>query len=193
MLHPALRQLLRSQTAAKWRRLRRAFSSRRRGVLAILAASLAVVWCGNVIMSVLLREPTSPERFARLVPTGLFVYAMWHVLKTAFKRPDDAIEWTSAEREFVCAAPFERHELIFYRLASILNATLAKAACFTLLMLPDLRQPLGGLVGMLLALIFLDLLRLIVEITAHGLGTTTYRRFRARRRPFPQPSLSARW
>ena len=178
MLHPALRQLLRSQTTAKWRRLRRAFSTRRRLLLSILAVSLAAIWCGNVILSVLLREPTSPESFTRLVPTGLFVYAMWHVLKTAFKRPEDALEWTSAEREFVCAGPFERHELIFYRLASILNATLAKAACFTLLMLPDLRQPLGGFGGMLLSLVFLDLLRLNVEITTHGLATSTYRRFR---------------
>ena len=64
-----------------------------------------MVWCGNVVMSVLLREPTSPERFARLVPTGLFVYAMWHVLKTAFKQPEEAIEWTSAERELGVRRP----------------------------------------------------------------------------------------
>ena len=56
-------------------------------------------------------------------------------------------------------ARFERHELIFYRLASILNATLVKAACFTVLMLPDLRHPIAGFVGALLALICLDLLR----------------------------------
>ena len=71
-----------------------------------MAAILAAIWCGNMVMSVMLREPTSPEQFARLVPTGLFVYALWHVLKTAFKHPEDAIEWTSAERELLCAGPF---------------------------------------------------------------------------------------
>jgi hypothetical protein len=178
MLHPALAQLLRAQTSAKWRRLRRTCSTRRRLFLSVLAALLAVIWCGNVVMSILLRQPTAPERFERMVPMGLAVYAVWHVLKTAFKRPEEAIEWTPAEREFVCAGPFERHQLIFYRLASILNATLAKATCFTLLMLPDLRQPWGGWVGMFLALVFLDLLRLNVEITTHGLATRTYRAFR---------------
>ncbi len=179
MLHPALRQLLHAQTHAKWRRLRRSFSTRRRLLLSLLAIVLAVVWFGNVVMSILLRMPTSPERFTRQVAMGLLAYALWHVLKTAFKRPEDAFEWSSAEREFVCAGPFERHQLIWYRLASIRNATIAKAACFTLLMLPDLRQPAAGFVGMLLALVFLDLLRLNIEIMVHGLAERTYRRFRA--------------
>src|SRR5690606_26032510 len=139
---------------------------------------LAVVWCSNMLLSILFREPATPERFARLVPICLFLYALWHVVKTAFQRPVDAIDWTPAEREWLCAGPFEPHERIFYRLATIFNATLIKATCFTLLMLPDLRQPLAGFVGMLLALMFLDLLRVNVEITTHGLAARTYRRFR---------------
>jgi hypothetical protein len=143
-----------------------------------LATVLGAVWCGNIVMSAIFRQPAGAERFAQLVPAGLLVYALWHVLKTGFKRPEEAIEWTTAERELLCAGPFQRHELIAYRLASILNATLIKAGCFTLLMLPDLQQPLAGLVGVLLSLIFIDLLRMNVEITAHGLSERSYRRFR---------------
>jgi hypothetical protein len=178
MLHPALRQLLASQTAAKWRRLRRAFSSRRRCMLSLVATALAAVWCGNILLSVLMRESAPPARFAQMVSTGLFVYALWHVLKPAFKRPEEALEWTAAERELLGAGPFRRSELIFYRLTHILNATLVKAVCFTLLMLPDLHRPLAGLVGIFLGLIFLDLLRINLEITTHGLAQATYRRFR---------------
>ncbi len=178
MLHPALRRLLRAQASAKWRRLTRAFSCRRRFYLSILAVVLAAVWLGNVALSVLFREPTEPTRFARLVPVGFLVYGLWHLIKASFKRPEEAIEWTSAEREWLCAGPFTRRDLVLYRLAGIANATWIKAACFAILMLPDLSSPWAGFVGALLALLFLDLLRLAIEITAFSLDARSYHRWR---------------
>lgn len=45
-------------------------------------------------------------------------------------------------------------------------------------MLPDLRLPAVGLTGALLALLFVDLFRMAVEIIAGGVGEQTYRRLR---------------
>lgn len=178
ILHPAVRCLLKAQAVAKWRKLCRAFSCRRRLVLSIVAVLLTAVWIGNAVLSVMLREATPPERFARIVPIGFLVYAIWHVVKSAFSRPPQAIEFTSAEEEFVGGAPLYRHQLIAYKMAGILNATLLKASCFTLLMLPDLPHPIAGFVGFLLGLVFLDCLRLMVEITAFSLSKSVYQRYR---------------
>lgn len=178
-LHPAIRLLLRYQSLAKTNRFRRAFSSRRKLALSILALGLAAVWIGNVVLSIVFREPTPPERFATLVPTGLLVYSLWHLIKPAFKRPEGEIEWTDAERELVCAGPFRRRDVLAYHLAGILNASVVKAACFTVLMLPDLSRPLAGFIGGLLALLLVDLFRLLVEISAFGMSRRAYLTFRA--------------
>ncbi|MCA9167635.1 MAG: hypothetical protein KDB23_08200 [Planctomycetales bacterium] len=177
LMHPALDQLSRYQRGAVFRRLRRGFSCKRRFYLSILGALLGVVWLGNVTLSVMFREPAAPERFRLFVAAGFLVYGLWHVVKVAFQRPPQPIEWTPAEEELLCGGPFERRELIVYRLCTIFNASLVKATCFTVLMLPDLTRPMAGFIGTLAALCALDLIRITLEIIAFSLSRSVYRRF----------------
>jgi hypothetical protein len=65
-----------------------------------------------------------------------------------------------------------------YRFGPIITSAALKATCFSLLMLPDLCLPVVGLIGALLALLFVDLFRMAVEIVAGGVGRQTYRRLR---------------
>ena len=65
-----------------------------------------------------------------------------------------------------------------YRLIAIAAAAMAKAACFSLVMLPDLQVWLAGLAGMLMALLFVDLIRMAMEIAAYGMGRKAFVRFR---------------
>ena len=174
MFHPAIAQLLRFQSMAKLRRMCRGFSTRRRFLLSSLGLILAVVWLGQAAVSILLREPTDPAKFRSLVPLGMLAYGLWHVLKVACRRPEEPIEWTPAERELLCGGPFQRHHLVVYRLATITMAAIFKAACFSLLMLPDLHVWEAGFFGSLLALLFLDLIRMSVEVTACGISRRTY-------------------
>lgn len=178
LLHPAIRVLLQAQVVARGRRLRRAFSTPRRLALSTLAAVLACVWLGNVVLSILFREPADPERFAQLLPIGFFVYAAWHLIKCTFARPEQGIEWTPAEQAWLVAGPLTRRDLLSYRFMGMLSSSLLKASCFAFLMLPDLRQPLAGFAGMLLALLFVDLWKMTIELTTHGMSRAVYRRFR---------------
>lgn len=178
VLNPGLRQLIRFQTTAKCRRMLRGFSSPRRLCWSVVATVLAMLWLSNAAMSILFRRSADIERFQSWIPLGLLVYASWHVIKVVCHRPEEPIEWTSAERELLCGGPYRRSELILYRLASITNAALIKAVCFTLLMLPDLTLFGTGFVGTFLALLFLDLLRMALEITAHGMSPAVYVRVR---------------
>ncbi len=177
-LHPALAQLLRYQASARLRRIRRGFATPRRLVLSCLGLVLALIWLSNAALTIFLREPSDPATLRSFVPLGLLVYSLWHIVRVAYRRPEEAVEWTPAERELLCGRPFERRDLLVYRFGPILTAAAFKASCFALLMLPDLRLPTVGLVGALLALLFVDLFRMAVEIAAFGAGRQTYHHLR---------------
>ncbi len=147
-------------------------------VLSILAAFLAVVWLGQVAAGLLLRAPADPDKLAVWIPMGLLAYAIWHLLKTACRTPSEPFEWTPAEQELLGGAPLRRYDLVAYRLIAIAIAAVAKAACFSLVMLPDLRVWLAGFIGMLLALFFVDLVRIALEIIAYGMSRQEFLRFR---------------
>ena len=176
--HPALARLLRDQSRASLRRLRRHLASRRRLVLSCLAVVLSLLWLGNAALSILFRESADPDHLRHWVPLGLLAYAVWHVVKVGYRRPEHAIEWSTAEREILTAAPFARGQLLTYRLASVVGASVMKAGLFVLLMLPDLPRPLFGFVGILLALLLIELWRMTVEMTACGVSQVTYRKLR---------------
>jgi len=178
ILHPALAQLLRHQASAKLGRMFRGFSTPRGLVLSCLGLLLALIWLGNAALTIFLREPSDPATLRSVIPLGLLVYSLWHIVRVAYRRPEEAIEWTPAERELLCARPFERGDLLLYRFGPIFTSAAIKAACFSLLMLPDLRLPAVGLIGSLLALLFVDLFRMAVEMIAGGVGRKTYRRLR---------------
>ena len=101
ILHPALGQLLHCQTVAKLRRLAKALSTPRRRARSLLALALASLFLGNLIVSVLFREPFPPETISRFMPLVLFAYCLWHVVKVVYRQPEQGIEWSTAERELI--------------------------------------------------------------------------------------------
>ena len=177
-LHPAVLKLLRYQAAAKLARIVRGFGRPRRMVLSIVAVLLTVVWLGQAVLGLLLREPADAEKLQVWLPLGLLAYTLWHVLKIACRAPIVPFEWTETEKELLGGAPLSRCELVMYRLASIGFAAVAKAACFSLVMLPDLSIWVAGFLGMFMGLIFVDLVRMVVEIMAYGLSRSAFLRFR---------------
>ncbi|NQT14016.1 MAG: hypothetical protein HQ582_14780 [Planctomycetes bacterium] len=177
-VHPGTMRLLRYQATARVSRTLRRLSSRRRLVLSILALLLGVVWVGQAALALLFRQPADPQKLQVWIPLGLLAYTLWHLLKTACRRPIEPFEWTAAEREILGAAPLRRSEMVMYRLASVGMAAAAKATCFSLIMLPDLRVWWAGLMGMLLALLLVDLLRMAFEIFAYGISRRVFLEFR---------------
>jgi hypothetical protein len=178
LYHPALARLLRDKTKASLRRVTRRLSSRRRFVLSCLAVVLSLIWMGNAALCILFRESADPASLRHWIPLGLLSYALWHLVKVGYRRPEQSIEWSAAEREILGMAPFSRGQLLTYRLTSVFGASVMKAACFALLMMPDLPRPALGFVGILLALLMIELWRMAVEITACGVSQTTYHKLR---------------
>ena len=155
----------------------RGFTNPRRVIWSIIGLMLAILWFSNAL-TIVFRQSADIEQFRKWVPLGLLAYALWHVIKVAFQRPEEAIEWTPAERELLSGGPFQRWELIIYRLAGVASAGLVKSLLFTVLMLPELSLFLAAFAGTFLALMFLDLIRLGVEVTTHGMSKIAYLTFR---------------
>jgi len=175
MVHPALRQLIRRRAGAHARRLRQRLRTPRRLVLSMLGVLLALFWLGNAAASILWRRAADPEMLPHWMATGLVAYALWHVVKVIYRRPEEGVEWSPAERDQLLAGPFSRRQLLGYRLMELASSAIVKATCFAALLLPDLTIPICGFVGALAALLGLEMWRMLVEITAAGVGDRAYR------------------
>lgn len=159
---------MRDQTTAKVRRLWGNLRNPRKIVLSIIALLLAVLWMGNALLSLLYRDAYTLETVRTWIPLMLSVYATWHLLKVAWKRPEEAIEWTPAERTFLCGGPFSRRELLRFRLTTVTTATIFKALMASVLLMPELPNWPVGFAGLFMGLAFIELLRMALEIFAAG-------------------------
>jgi hypothetical protein len=159
--------LLVVQARAKFGRCCRSFRSPRNFLLSVAALLLGVVWLGQAVVSMLFREPYSIETLRSWIPLTLTAYFLWHLLKVAWKRPEEAIAWSAAERAMICGGPFSRRELLAYRLTAVLAAAMFKALLVSLLLFPDLPVWPAGVLGLMLALAFIELWRMAVEIATH--------------------------
>ena len=158
------------QTQAQLARLGQSFRSPRRQWIALLAVVLAIVWLGQAIISMLFRQAADPALLAIWVPFSLTAYTAWHFIKSISTTPTEPFDWSPAEVEILCGAPFSRSQLILYRLQTTVISALAKSSCFTLVMIPDLKFPLAGLVGMFAGLVLVDLLRMLIQIGCFGIS-----------------------
>lgn len=173
-IHPALWQLLRLQARGKFRKLLANFSSPRRQLLSFLAVLLAIVWLGNAVASMLLRDSYDPIAFERWMSRSLLLYFFWHLIRVAYTRPETAQEWSPSEQTFLCGGPFSRRELLTYRLMGILSATLPKAALVAFVLWPDLPAIWTGFLGLLFGLVFLEYLRTILETLICGMSNKQF-------------------
>ena len=176
--HSAAIQLLRLQSRGRRRRMWRRFRQPRRLVLSAVACILAVVWLGNAVMTVWLRQSGSPETLRALLSLGLMLYAGWHLTKAAFFRPESPFDTTPAERELLATMPLRSRDLVAYQLASVTVTTFLKAVLFTILLLPDLPCVSLGLIGVFLAMMLLELLRMTVDIATWGMSRIAFVTYR---------------
>ena len=163
-MNPAIVTLLKAHCAARFRRFSRGFSSPRRLLLSLFVVLLAMVWVGQTLASMLLREPFDPVTFRLWVSLPLMMYFFWHLIRIAWQRPEDAIEWSPEEEALVVGGPFTTAEKLLYRFCVIFTATLPKAMLTTLALWPDLSW--YGPLALLLALMFLEVFRMVCDLSA---------------------------
>lgn len=167
--HPALLQLIRVRTRATLRRMIQTSLAPRRAFLTLLVVLLGLFWLVSAGASILTRETFDPDSFRRSISMFLGLYFIWHLVRLAWKRPEQMEDWIEAEKFWLLSGPFSGQHLIGYRLAVIFSATLFKASIVSILMSPDIPYFPCGFLGFLTGLIFLEFLRLNAETIAYGL------------------------
>ncbi|MFY9254129.1 MAG: hypothetical protein WAO83_11785 [Fuerstiella sp.] len=175
-MNAAIISLLKAHFAARMRRIAKGFSSPRRILLSVMVVVLAFVWIGQTLASMLLRESFDPFAFRQWVSLPLMMYFGWHIVRVAWQRPDEPIEWSPEEEALIVGGPFHRYEVLLYRFAVILTATLPKVVMTTLVLWPDLSW--SGPIGLMLALTFLELFRLVMDLATNCLSKRQYWGFR---------------
>ncbi len=175
-MYTVLRTLLKAHTRARIGRVTTAFSTPRRIMQSLLVLALVIVWTGQTVASMLLRNPYSPDVFRLWVAAPLFAWFMWHIIRVAWKRPETAIEWSEAEEALIVAAPFSASQRLGYRFSVILTATLPKAVLTILVLMPDLSWSSPG--GLILALVGLEMFRMVMDIGTSCLSVRAYWSYR---------------
>ena len=174
-LHPSLLQLAKFQLTGKLRRLTNSFRSKRKLLLSILAAGLAVAWLGQTVLTVMFREAADPVQLRMWLSISLLLYCVFHFIKIGCRKPVEPFEWTEAEKQLLLGAPLTRGQLVTYRFVSYFAATAAKSLCFAVVMLPDLHSIVAGYGGMFLGLTLIDLVRILLERIAWTASQTSKR------------------
>ena len=168
--HPALHRLLWQRAAAKMKGIGVRLFAPRRWFVTLIAFCLACVWLSQIIVSVFLRQPADPGLLAERIALGMMGFTFWQVAKVIFRKPVEPFEWTPCEVQVLQSAPIDRRELVGYRLLTTGYSVLLKAACFVLVMIPDLTYLLVGFVGCVLGLGFCEFAKTVIEVVLHGTG-----------------------
>jgi len=168
--HPALHRLLWQRAAAKMKGIGARLFAPRRWFVTLIAFCLACVWLSQIIVSVFLRQPADPGLLAERIALGMMGFTFWQVAKVIFRKPVEPFEWTPCEVQVLQSAPIDRRELVGYRLLTTGYSVLLKAACFVLVMIPDLTYLLVGFVGCVLGLGFCEFAKTVIEVVLHGTG-----------------------
>lgn len=158
------------QSKARLLSIYRSFRSPRRALLSILASVLGVIWIGQAVAGVFLRESADPVRLFKWLTIGLTGFALWNLVKITFRKPVEPFEWTEPEKEWLCGAPLSRKQLIRYRISGISAAALFKATIFVCLMIPDLNILMLGFIGLYLALMIIEILRMSMEVLVYNMS-----------------------
>jgi hypothetical protein len=175
MIHPALSQLMRLQFRGALRRTGRAMRTPKGAVFAIIGGAVLVVWLGSVLGSVLMGTRTDPAKVRALAPVVLLLLCVANLFGGGGEK---AIAFTPGEINFLFPGPFTRRELLLYKLAKTVAATVAFAGFMSLVLLPHAGGYVAAFVGAFLGVLFTHLLALTVVMTGQAVGERAYTRGR---------------
>ena len=171
-----LNTLLTANIRAKRRRLKGSFSSPSRSILTVIVLLLILMWTGQTVATMFFRNPWPPEQFRFWSAISVAMWASWHLVRVAWKRPDAPIEWSESEQQQIVARPFSAVERFVYRCGTILTATLLKVVLTTCVLWPDLSW--FSPIGLILVLVGLELFRMLTDSATCCLSKRAYLGYR---------------
>lgn len=175
LLHPALRLLLRRQVSARLRKVKRgARTFKGKLYLAVLVA-VFTLWLGPTMLAAFLVPRGDPVLIRPFVTSGLFAFCVVTLIATG---AESGIFFTAAEVDFLFPAPFRRRDLLIYRLSGLGLGVLFSAFIFSLFLLSHVGHWFFGFYGIALALAFIQLVPITLNLAISVVGQAAYTRGR---------------
>jgi hypothetical protein len=143
--------------------------------LVILGALLVVLW---LLPTFLTSQPATPEHLARVRQYGPLVLVAYLVMVLLSSAGERAVSFSPAEVDFLFPGPFSRRQLLAYKLFSSFAAVVLTALLFTVAFRMHAAHMIAAFAGLVLALIFGQLLAMAAILIASIIGTQAYNRWR---------------
>jgi hypothetical protein len=116
------------------------------------------------------------EQVRRFGPLGLFAYFVLGLVMSS--TTDSALAFTPAEVNFLFPAPFRRRHLIVYKLIKVVGASLLLGPWLALIMRMHAASTVAAMIGLMLALVFLQLIAIAVALGSSMVEALAYNRRR---------------
>jgi Putative ABC exporter len=175
-MNRALFKLLLLNNKAAWRRTLRGVKTIRGAFLLLFTLGFFAIMIGpQVWMSGRPEMRPAAGTSSPFAAPALFALTLLIVFSSA---GEAAVYFTPAEVDFLFAAPFNRRELLYYKLARTLLALLVMSAFFSLTFLTSIHYWPWGYVGLLLAMAMVQLLGMVTALTGQIVAESAYTRGR---------------
>jgi hypothetical protein len=179
-MHPALFKLIALSTKSMLRRTFRGAKSVRGAFLLLFTIGIAVLWLApTVFVNVALRGQAGVPRLSAMaepyVPLIILAMCLLFVFTSA---GENAISFTPAEVDFLFPAPFNRRELLLYKLAKTVLGLVFVALLCSISFLLFLNSWLSAFVGLMLTLALVQMVGLTTGMVIQIVAEQAYNRTR---------------
>jgi Putative ABC exporter len=179
-MHPALFKLIALSTKSMLRRTFRGAKTVRGAFLLLFTIGILVLSLApSVVTAVTLRSLEEKPNFSGMAEPYLPSVIMVLCLLFAFTSGGQmAFSFTPAEVDFLFTAPFDRRELLIYKLSKTILGLVFTALLLTISFLPVLTSWLSAFVGLMLTLALVQEVTLMTGMVAQIVAEHAYSRMR---------------
>jgi len=175
LTHPALRLLWRLQLKAGWRKIIRSTRTGKGILRLLLTLAVLAMTIGPLLVFSFVRDaPDAAAARSRLEP-GILLFTLLIVLANG---PNSGIFFTPPEVDFLFPGPFQRRQLILYRLGHQVQAALFGALFLSVAPAAFVPHWVFAFLGIALVLQFIQLLSTVLGLTISLVGQAAYSRAR---------------
>ncbi|HET9943143.1 MAG TPA: putative ABC exporter domain-containing protein, partial [Terriglobia bacterium] len=142
----------------------------------VLTAGLMALTFGPMVVFLILREPPDPAMARAFLEPAIFLFTM--VILIGSGTNNNGVFFTPPEVDFLFSGPFNRRELILYRIGHQAQASLFGALFLSVAPTPFVPSWIFAFLGIALVLQFIQLLSTVLSLTISIVGQSAYTRAR---------------
>ena len=175
MLHAALLKLIRLQGRGTLRRMVRGIKTPGGAIFFAVGLLMFLMWLGPGFVGALLAPRSEPATVRHSAPIAIMVFCL---LSLRGSSSGAGVYFTPSEVDFLFAGPFNRRELLVYKLVKTTISSAIVALFFSVGLLKFVTWWIAGYVGCFLTFMFITLFSMAVALLAQTVNERAFTRLR---------------